>query len=364
MQIKEIVKVIETFAPPALQESYDNAGLIVGDAEQTVSAALIAVDVTEEIIDEAIDKGAGLIISHHPVIFGGLKKLTGRTYVERIVLKAIKNNIALFSAHTNLDKAWGGVNFKIAERLGLQNVRILMPEEKKLLKLVYFVPEDHAEPTRKAIFEAGAGYIGEYDECSYNLEGTGTFRAGDAANPYVGQKGARHYEKEMRIETILPGYMKAPVLNALINAHPYEEVAYDFYSLENKFDRAGLGVIGDLTKPVDELNFLNSLKEKFEAQGVRYTALRNKHVQRVAICGGSGASFLPAAIGQKADVFVSADFKYHQFFDAEGKIVIADVGHYETEQVTKELFYDLLSKKFPKFALYLSEVNSNPINYL
>lgn len=364
MQIKEIVKVIETFAPPALQESYDNAGLIVGDAEHSVSAALITVDVTEKIIDEAIDKGAGLIISHHPVIFGGLKKLTGRTYVERIVLKAIKNDIALFSAHTNLDKAWGGVNFKVAERLGLENVRILMPEEKQLLKLVYFVPEDQAEATRKAIFEAGAGCIGEYDECSYNLEGTGTFRAGDTANPYVGEKGARHYEKEVRIETILPGYQKARVLSALFNAHPYEEVAYDLYPLENKFDRAGLGVIGDLSKPVDERSFLNTLKEKFEASGIRYTALRNKQVQKIAICGGSGASFLGAAIGQKADVFVSADFKYHQFFDADGKIVIADVGHYETEQVTKELFYDLLSKKFPKFALYLSEVNSNPINYL
>ncbi|MFO7939672.1 MAG: Nif3-like dinuclear metal center hexameric protein [Bacteroidales bacterium] len=364
MQIKEIVRTIEQFAPPALQESYDNAGLIVGDAEKSVSSALITVDVTEDVVDEAIEKDAGLIISHHPVIFGGLKKLTGRTYVERIVLKAIKHDIALFSAHTNLDKTQGGVNFKIAEKLALQNVSILMPEENQLLKLVYFVPKAHVEKTRKAVFEAGAGSIGQYDECSYNLEGTGTFRAGDAANPFVGDKGVRHEEQEIRVETILPSYLKATILSALINAHPYEEVAYDLYPLENSYHLAGLGVIGDLSKPADELSFLTLLKERFQAKGIRYTALRNKPVKRVAICGGSGASFLSAAISQRADIYVSADFKYHQFFDADGKIVIADVGHYETEQVTKELFYDLLSKKFPKFALYLSERNSNPINYL
>jgi len=364
MQIRDVVDILEAFANPALQESYDNTGLAVGDASAEVAGVLITVDVTEEIIDEAIQKGANMIVSHHPVIFGGLKKLTGRNYVERIVLKAIKNDIALYAAHTNLDKALGGVNFKIAEKLNLQDISVLMPEREELLKLVYFVPQASAGQTRAAIFNAGAGQIGAYDQCSFNGAGTGTFRAGDATHPFVGTQGIQHEEQEIRVETILPAYLKKHVLQALMAAHPYEEVAFDLYKLENENPMAGLGAIGNLPAEMDELAFLEKVRSLFDAQGIRYTKLLDKPVKRVAVCGGSGASFLPVAMAKKADVYVSADFKYHQFFDADGRILIADVGHFETEQVTKELFYDLLSKKIPKFALYLSEINSNPIKYL
>jgi len=364
MKIREIISSIETFAPLAFQENYDNAGLIIGDQEQEAKGALITVDVTEEIIDEAINKKINLIIAHHPIIFAGLKKITGKNYIERIIIKALKNDIAIYAAHTNLDNIQGGVNSKIAEKLNLQNTRILAPLNNHLMKLVYFVPVAQAEETRKAIFKAGAGHIGNYDMCSYNLEGKGSFRAGEDANPFVGNKNEIHYEDEIRIETIFPKHLKHKIINALIEAHPYEEVAYDIYPLENKFERAGSGMIGELKKEIPEIEFLEQVKKIFKAQCIRHTKLFNKPVKKIAICGGSGSFLLNEAIKQNADVFISADFKYHQFFDAENKIIIADIGHFESEQVTKELFYELLIKKFPKFAVYLTEINSNPINYL
>jgi dinuclear metal center YbgI/SA1388 family protein len=364
MKIREIILSIESFAPLAFQEDYDNAGLIVGDQEQEAKGALITVDVTEEIIDEAINKKINLIIAHHPIIFAGLKKITGKNYIERIIIKALKNNIAIYAAHTNLDNIQGGVNSKIAEKLNLQNPRILAPLSNHLMKLVYFVPVAQAEETRKAIFKAGAGHIGNYDMCSYNLKGKGSFRAGEDANPFVGNKNEIHFEDEIRIETIFPKHLKHKIINALIEAHPYEEVAYDIYPLENKFEKAGSGIIGELATEMPEIEFLEQVKKVFKAQCIRYTTLFNKPVRKIAICGGSGSFLLNEAIKQNADVFISADFKYHQFFDAEDKIIIADIGHFESEQVTKELFYELLIKKFPKFAVYLTEINSNPINYL
>ncbi|MBU8892692.1 MAG: Nif3-like dinuclear metal center hexameric protein [Bacteroidales bacterium] len=364
MRLKEIISYIESVAPLAYQEDYDNAGLIVGDPEMELSAALITVDVTEEIVEEAILKNANLILTHHPIVFSGLKKITGKNYTERIVIKAIKNDVAIYAAHTNLDSIWGGVSSKIAEKLELINQKILAPVTNQLFKLVYFVPKDHAEKTRKAVFEVGAGTIGDYDCASFNSEGKGTFKAGEDANPYVGKKGEIHIEDEMRIEIIFPRYLKNKVANALIKSHPYEEVAYDIYPIENNFNRVGYGVVGDLKTEINEIEFLNRLKEVFSAKGVRYTKLLNKPIRRVAICGGSGSFLLKNAIQEKADIFVSGDFKYHQFFDADGQILIADIGHFETEQITKELFYELLMKKFPKFAAHLTEINSNPINYL
>ena len=364
MKLKEITSYIESIAPLAYQEDYDNAGLIIGDQEQEIKGALITVDVTEEIIQEAIDKNLNLVISHHPIMRSGIKKITGKDFTERIVLKAIKNDIAIYAAHTNLDSIWGGVSSKIADKLKLQNQKILAPVSNHLMKLVYFVPTKQADETRITVFEAGAGQIGDYDMCSYNLEGKGSFRANEDANPFVGNKGEIHFEKEVRVETIFPKHLKNKIVRALIKSHPYEEVAYDIYPLENKFDRVGYGVIGELEREENELEFLNRIKEIFNAKCIRHTNFLNKPIKKVAVCGGSGSFLLKDAIHQNADILISGDFKYHQFFDAEDKIVIADIGHFESEQITKELFYELLIKKFPKFAVRFTEINSNPINYL
>jgi len=364
MLLKEILSCLESFAPLAYQEDYDNAGLITGNQDMQITGVLITVDVIEDIVDEAIKKGCNLILSHHPIIFSGLKKITGRSYIEKTIIKAIKNDIAIYAAHTNLDSIWGGVNSKIADKLNIKNQRILAPVKGQLMKIVYFVPEEYAEKTRTAIFKAGAGHIGNYDMCSFNQHGEGTFRAGEEANPFVGSKGQIHLEKEIRVESIFPKHLKNAIIKSLIDSHPYEEVAFDIYPLENDFERAGLGIIGELENSMLELEFLNRVKEVFGAKCIRYTKLLGKPVKRVAVCGGSGSSLLKDALRQKADIFISADFKYHQFFDAEGQIVIGDIGHFESEQITKELFYELLIKNFPKFAIHLSEINSNPINYL
>ncbi|WP_372650095.1 Nif3-like dinuclear metal center hexameric protein [Draconibacterium sp.] len=363
MKIKDITNFLEDLAPLKLQESYDNAGLILGDKNAEVSAALVTLDVTEAIVDEAIKRKAGLIIAHHPIVFSGLKKITGKNYIERTLIKAIKHDVAIYAAHTNLDSVTGGVNGKICEKLGLENCKILQPAGGMLKKLVTFVPVDHANKVREAIFTAGAGQIGNYDSCSFNAHGQGTFRGSDTTNPFVGKKGEQHYENEIRVETIFPDYLQGKVINALVQAHPYEEVAYDIYSLDNKFDQIGAGMIGTLPKEKSETAFLRQLKKTFDVKMIRHTALQDKKVKKIAVCGGAGSFLLNQAIAAGADFFVTGDFKYHQFFDAENKIVIADIGHFESEQFTKELFYELLTKKFPKFAIHLSEVNSNPVFY-
>ena len=363
VKLKEITNYLENFAPLKLQESYDNAGLIVGDPEAKITEAIVTLDVTEEVVDEAIEKKANLIVAHHPIVFSGLKKLTGKNYVERTVLKAIKNDIAIYAAHTNLDSVTGGVNTKICEKLGLKNCKVLQPVSGQLKKLVVFIPADHADNVRTAIFEAGAGHIGNYDYCGYNLEGEGSFRGGEDTNPFVGEKNQIHYEKEVRFETIFPGYVQGKVIQAMIKAHPYEEVAYDIYPLENAHEQVGIGMTGELPEPVSEKYFLSLLKSTFNTGCIKHTALKGAEVKKVAVCGGAGSFLLNHAISDGADFFVSGDFKYHQFFDAENKIVIADIGHFESEQFTKELFYELLTKKFPKFAVRFSEVNTNPVFY-
>ena len=364
MKLKEIVSFIESVAPLAYQEDYDNAGLIVGNPNMELSGVLITLDVTEEVVDEAIEKNANVILAHHPVVFSGLKKITGKNYIERIVINAIKNDIAIYAAHTNLDSIWGGVSTKIANKLNLINQKILEPVSNQLMKIAYFVPEKYADKTREALFKAGAGHIGNYDMCSYNTDGKGSFRAGEGTNPFVGNKGEVHYQQEVKVETIFPNHIKNKIVSALINSHPYEEVAFDIYSLENNYPKVGYGIVGELENELNETDFLNQLKEIFTAKCVRYTKLLNKPIKKIAVCGGSGSFLLKNAIKENADVFVSGDFKYHQFFDADGQILIADIGHFESEQITKELFYELLIKKFPKFAVHLTEINSNPINYL
>jgi len=364
MKIKEITTYLESIAPLSLQEDYDNSGLIVGEPDAEVKAALISLDCTEEVIDEAISSGCNLVISHHPIVFKGLKKFNKKNYVERAVMKAIKHDIALYAIHTNLDHIEGGVNAKICEKLNLQHIQVLSPKKNILKKLVTFVPLCHVERVRTAILEAGAGHIGNYSDCSFNISGTGTFKAGDQANPFVGNINELHQEEEVRIETIYPEYLERKVLVALLEAHPYEEVAYDLYPLSNSFYQAGAGMIGTLETPMEELEFLQLTKSALRAKVIRHTALRGKQVRRVAVCGGSGSFLLPAAIAAGADVFVTADFKYHEFFDAEGKIVISDLGHFESEQFTQELLFDVIKKKFPNFAIHLTSIDTNPINYL
>jgi dinuclear metal center YbgI/SA1388 family protein len=364
MKIKDITDHLESIAPLAYQESYDNAGLITGDKNDEAKGALICLDSTEEVIDEAIEKGCNLVIAHHPIVFSGLKKINGKNYVERVIIKAIRNNIAIYASHTNLDNVHNGVNAKIAAKLGLKNTKVLSPKSRLLKRLIVFCPVEKAEQVRQALFKAGAGTIGEYDECSFNTEGTGTFRGSENTDPYIGKPGVREEAREIKIETIYPAPLEGKVIREMIKAHPYEEVAYDIIPLDNRFDRLGSGMIGELEQEQDEMEFLKHVKSALRSRCVRYTRLLGRKVNRVAVCGGAGSFLLNDAIGAGADVFITADYKYHQFFDAENKLVIADVGHYESEQFTTELFYEVINKKFPTFAVHLSEINTNPINYL
>ena len=365
MKIKDIAQCIEEFAPLRLQESYDNSGLIIGDIEREVKKALICVDVTEEIIDEAIKKGCDIVIAHHPLIFGnGVKKFGNATMQERIIQSSIKNDIAIYAAHTNLDNYYNGLNKILCDKLEVKNTRVIQPKGDMLRKLVTFCPVDKANDVREAIFKTGAGFIGNYDSCSFNAEGTGTFRANEGANPYVGKVGELHQEKEVRIETIYPVFLEQQIIKALLKAHPYEEVAYDIYPLANKDNRSGAGLTGELKEEYEELDFLLGLKDATEAGCIRHTRLRGKKIKKVAVCTGSGSFMIKEAIAAGADIFITADMKYHQFFDAEGKIIIADIGHYESEQFVKELLYSILNKKFSTFATIIAETNTNPVYYL
>lgn len=365
MKLKEITDCLEMYAPLIYQEDYDNAGLLCGNKNMKITGALICLDSTEEVIDEAIANNCNLVIAHHPIIFSGLKKINGDNYIERVIIKAIKNDIAIYASHTNLDNVYDGVNDKIAEMLGLEKRKVLAHSPKALLKkLITYCPHGFAEQVRNAMFKAGAGSIGDYDECSFSSRGTGTFRARKGTNPFVGEVGVRHREEEEKIELICPTHRESYIIEAMKKAHPYEEVAYELHPMTNMNNRIGAGVIGELPTEVGEVDFLNFLKKTMKAEGIRYTALRGKKIKRVAVCGGSGSFLLNDAIAKEADIFVTSDFKYHQFFDAEGKIVIADIGHYESEQFTNQLFYDILRKKFSTFALLISKINTNPIKYL
>lgn len=363
MQITDLIQYLESLAPLSSQESYDNAGLIVGNAKTEVTKALISLDCTEEIVAEAKEKGCNLIIAHHPIVFKGLKKLNGKNYVERTVIEAIKNDIAIYAIHTNLDNYKLGVNKKIGDLLGVPTPRILAPVNQKLFKLVVFCPKPQVKEVEEALFEAGAGQIGNYSACSFSSDGTGSFQPNDAANPHTGEKGKRHYENESKIEVLCSTHLMGEILGAMKSAHPYEEVAYDCIPLLNQNQDEGAGMIGRLDQPVDERTFLEEVKKTFGCEVIRHTKLRDKPIKTVAWCGGSGSFLLPNAKRQKADIFITGDFKYHEFFDAEDDIVIADIGHFESEQYTIELLSELLTKKFATFAACLTEINTNPVKY-
>ena len=363
MTIAQIIAELESFAPTAYQESYDNCGLLTGNKAAEATGALLTLDCTEAVVDEAISNNCNLIIAHHPVIFSGLKKITGASYVERTIIKAIKNDIAIYACHTNLDNVKQGVNKKIAEKLGLENLAILAPRNGLLKKLVTFVPASHHEAVQQALFAAGCGNIGNYDSCSFNIEGTGTFRGNAASQPFIGTPGETSREKETRVETIFETASEQRVIAALTGAHPYEEVAYDIYALENQHPQIGSGMTGELKTAMKETDFLNHVKKTFLVPVVKHTKMLQKDIKKVAVCGGSGSFLLKNAINSGADAYITSDFKYHEFFDAENKLLLIDTGHFESEQFTPEIFYDIIKKKFTTFAIHLSKINTNPINY-
>ena len=361
MRIKEVIAALEAWAPRSLQEEYDNSGLQVGDPGTEVKSALVCLDCTEAVVEEAARSGCGLVISHHPVIFRGLKSLSGKGHVERTILAAIKNGIALYAIHTNLDNVLTGVNTEIAARLGLKNTRVLDPKPGQLRKLNVFVPKDHAEPVRTALFAAGAGHISAYDECSFNVSGQGTFRAGEGTDPYVGERGVRHTEAEVRIEMIYHVPQERAILAAMMAAHPYEEAAYDLVPLANSHPGIGSGVLGELDKPLNESDFLALAKAVFGLKVVRHTRLLGKPIQQVAVCGGSGAFLINKAKTAGADAYLTGDIKYHEFFDVDGKLLLADIGHYGSEQFTMHLIQRRLGEVFPTFAVRLTEIVTDPI---
>lgn len=362
MKLREITAVLEEWAPLPYQEGYDNSGLIVGDPNAEVESALLTLDCTEAVVDEAVEKGIPLIIAHHPIVFSGLKRFNGSDYVQRTVMKAIRHGVAIYAIHTNLDNVHDGVNRYLGELLGVRNLRILQPKSEVFEKLVVFVPTDHAEAVRSAMFSAGAGSIGDYDECSFTLEGTGSFRPNESANPFVGEQGQRHSEPETRIEVIAPRHLSSRVISAAVAVHPYEEVAFDRYPLMNSAARIGSGMLGELPEAMDWQPFFDRVKKVLRASVIRHTDLPETPVRRVAFCGGSGFFLLQAAKRAGADVFITSDVKYHQFFDAEG-IVLADVGHWESEHRTVELIERYLNGKFANFAVHLSQTHTNPVKY-
>jgi len=363
MKIAEIIQCLEAIAPSALQEDYDNSGLLLGNPQDEVSKALLCLDSTEAVVDEAIAQGCELIIAHHPLIFKGIKRLNGNNYVEKTLLKAIRHGIAIYACHTNLDNVHHmGVNSMIAERLGLRNTKVLRPMQQSLMKLVAFVPHAHTEAVLTAAFGAGAGGIGNYDECSFILEGRGTFRPGLGTNPFIGEHGVRHIENEARVEWILPRYNLSAVMHAIRQAHPYEEIAYDLYAMEQANQDLGSGLVGELETALSTEGFLTLLKDRMELKQLRFTQNGGAAIKKVAVCGGSG-SFLIKDARAVADAYVTADVKYHEFFDAEDRLLLCDIGHYESEKYTIELFRRILSEKFPNFATIFARTDTNPVNY-
>ncbi|MGB7786816.1 MAG: Nif3-like dinuclear metal center hexameric protein [Salinimicrobium sp.] len=363
MLIKDITNSLEQLAPLAYAEDFDNVGLLTGSPDWEAKGVLVTLDTLEEVVDEAIEKDCNLVVSFHPIIFSGLKKLSGNSYVERAVVKAIRNDIAIFAIHTALDNHFRGVNDMICEQLELKNRKVLVPQAGTIKKLTTFVPKADAEKVRNALFEAGAGSIGNYDNCSFNLLGNGSFRGNEDSDPVIGKKGELHFEEETQIGITFPKHLKNAVLNALFESHPYEEVAYEVTSLENENQHIGIGMTGELEEEVPEKAFLERVKDIFGPGCIRHSELLNKNIKKVAVLGGSGSFAIENAKRVGADIFLTADLKYHDFYKAAKKLVVADIGHYESEQYTKNLLHSYLKKKFANFAVVLSNTDTNPIKY-
>ncbi len=365
MKVSELTKYLDREFPLSLQESYDNCGLQVGDADSDITGVLLSIDVVEATVDEAVEKGCNFILCHHPLIFRGVKRITGANYIERIIRKAIKSDVAIYAAHTSADKIIGGVSYKMAEKLSLENVVPLEADNEQVYKVVVYVPVADKQKVSDAVYANGGGSIGAYDCCSFSVDGAGTFKANDGCNPYVGNIGEIHTEKESRVEYVVSRRNLTKVLKAVDEAHPYEEPAIDVIKLENTIVSAGMGVVGDLKTPVVPLEFLKRVKETFRCEMLKYTDINKvETIRRVALCGGSGSDLVGLAKKMGADIMVTGDVKYHQFFDSYDGPIIADIGHYESEQYTKEIFFNVLSKNNIKFAVQNSTIKSNPINYL
>ena len=362
--VAEVARFLNEFAPNAYQENYDNSGLLTGNPEWEVTGALVTLDCTEAVVDEAMKNGCNLIVAHHPVLFKPVKKLTGSHYVERTLIKAIKNDIAIYATHTNLDNVGHGVNKMIADKLGLNNPKILLPKKETLLKLVVFSPRSHTDKILQAMHHAGAGQIGEYKNCSFTVPGTGSFIPTDQAKPFIGKTGKTERVEEDRIEVILPTHLERPVITAMKKAHPYEEVAHYLSELSNENQEVGSGMVGELPEEVEVLEYLKKVKQEMKTGCLRHTALCFPKIKRVAVCGGAGSFLVQAAKNAGAQLFISSDFKYHEFFDAENRIILADIGHYESEQFTKDLLWGVLKQKFVTFASVFSKTITNPISYL
>jgi dinuclear metal center YbgI/SA1388 family protein len=364
MIVQDVINHLEELSPLAYAEDFDNVGLLVGNKNNTVNGVLVTLDTLEAVVDEAIEKKCNLIVSFHPIIFKGLKKLTGNSYVERVVMKAIKHDISIYAIHTALDNALQGANDKICEQLDLIDRKILIPQSGTIKKLTTYVPKKNAETLRESLFNAGAGTIGNYDNCSFNVNGMGTFNGNENSKPIVGEKGHIQYEEETKLTITFAKHLESKILHALFNAHPYEEVAYEVTTLENKNQHIGMGMVGKLEKPMDESSFLEYLKSKMNTSSIRHSTLLGKSIKKVAVLGGSGSFAIQAAKAAKADVFITADLKYHDFFMADNSILLADIGHYESEQYTKNLLVAYLTKKMPNFAVVLSNTITNPVKYL
>ncbi len=364
MKVKDVIAMLEELSPLTYSEGFDNTGLLVGDINADVSGILVTLDTLEAVVNEAINNNCNLIVSFHPIIFSGLKKITGKTYVERVVQKAIKHDIAIYSNHTALDNSWNGVNAMICEKLGLKNRSVLIPQNETIKKLITFVPSKDAKKVRDALFAVGGGSIGNYKNCSFNLEGKGSFKGNEASNPVKGKKGELHFEAETQIGITFEKHLQNNILKTLFEVHPYEEVAYEITTLENTNHQIGMGMIGEFEKEMDETEFLKFLKKTMKTECIRHSELLKKSIKKVAVLGGSGSFAIEAAKNAGVDAFISADFKYHDFFKAENTLLLADIGHYESEQYTKDLLHAFLQKKITNFAVLLSQTNTNPISYL
>jgi dinuclear metal center YbgI/SA1388 family protein len=363
MIIKDIINTLEELAPLAYAEDFDNVGLLVGDKNTPVTGILVVLDTLENIIEEALEKKCNLIVSFHPIVFSGIKKFNGQDYVNRTVLKAIQNHVAIYAIHTALDQVYGGVNDRICEQLQLSNRKILIPKQNQIKKLSTYAPKEAAENLRKHLFNVGAGAIGNYSNCSFNNEGQGTYMGNDLSNPFKGLKNNLHKETEIQINVVFEKHLEHAVLAVLFNQHPYEEVAYEITTTDNKNQNVGMGMIGELANPLTEHDFLTHVKKHMKTPCIRHSEFLGKSIKKIAVLGGSGSFAINHAKQQGADAFITADLKYHEFFKAEQAILLCDIGHYESEQHTKNLLVEFLTKKFRNLAVILSGINTNPINY-
>ena len=364
MKVKDFTNYLEQLAPLTYQEEYDNSGLIIGDFNMEVQGVLITLDCNDKVLDEAINNKCNLVITHHPIIFKGLKKINNDSLTDKLVIKAIKNNVAIYSIHTNLDNIVNGVNSEIAKRLKLKNCRVLRSKNEYLRQLVFYCPKENTTDLIEKLCSVGAGAIGNYNNCSFKSSGVGTFKPLENSNPNKGVKGKLYSSKEDRVELVFLKDKQNKIIQTLQENHPYEEIAYQIYILDNKIKSIGSGLVGELDEPVDSILFLKQLKKIMNLELIRHTHVNKDVIKKIALCGGSGSFLIDKAIYSNADIFITSDIKYHQFFDIDNKIILADIGHYESEQFTKDLVYDYLTKKFTKFAILLSKVNTNPINYL